>query len=428
MRRAVGLVAVVSTAAALAVLPAAPAEAVEVTVPFGTVGTHTFVVPADVTEITVDAYGAQGGDSEHVALGGLGGRATAPIVVTPGETLTVVVGGAGSITPNPSPAPAAGGFNGGGDAGGQGVGSGGGASDVRQGGASVAHRVVVAGGGGGGAFFNNVVATNGGAGGGTNGGTGVTSTAPGGGGGGGTQSGGGGGGAGTSGNAVGEAGDTDGAGEGGDGGTQPDGTSAGNFGGGGGGGGLYGGGGGGRGTAGIGGGGGGGSGFTPDGSGMTNGVRAGDGYVTLTYDVELQPDAEVALGTGPFAGSGVINATGTDQAARARLRLLHTATFTVRVRNAGGADDAFLIAAPAGNLGFRVRYFDGSADVTAAVVAGTHATGTLEPGGADVLTVRVRATLLAFFFRRIDLPVRATSTGDTAALDVVLAEARLRLL
>lgn len=113
---------------------------------FTSTGTlHGFTVPAGVTRVTIRATGAQGGND-----GGRGGVVTATIAVTPGEVLSVAVGGEGDWF-------GPGGANGGGDGGfrigdsylGMG-GGGGGASDVRQGGTALGSRVVVAAGGGGG--------------------------------------------------------------------------------------------------------------------------------------------------------------------------------------------------------------------------------------------------------------------------------------
>ncbi|HEX9721701.1 MAG TPA: glycine-rich protein [Candidatus Paceibacterota bacterium] len=113
---------------------------------------QTWTVPPGVTEIMVDVKGAQG----HQATGnnhGRGGRVQANISVTPGENLSIHVGGAGS--PASGAIGGAGGFNGGGSGGnslggGNSSGSGGGgASDIRQGGNALADRIVVAGGGGG---------------------------------------------------------------------------------------------------------------------------------------------------------------------------------------------------------------------------------------------------------------------------------------
>ena len=106
-------------------------------------GVQTFVVPTGVTTLTVVANGAQGGRGGGNTAGGRGrgGRVTATLTVTPGQSLSLYVGGLP--------------FNGGG-AGGVGStsdrngGAGGGATDIRIGGTALANRVLVAGGGGGG--------------------------------------------------------------------------------------------------------------------------------------------------------------------------------------------------------------------------------------------------------------------------------------
>jgi len=118
-----------------------------------------FVLPACVTSVMIDTYGAQGGDASATLLGGLGGRATGTLAITPGTTLAIFVGGAGITAPTVgSLAGFAGGWNGGGSvheftgwsSQAEGIaGTGGGASDVRVGGVELANRVIVAGGGGG---------------------------------------------------------------------------------------------------------------------------------------------------------------------------------------------------------------------------------------------------------------------------------------
>lgn len=127
-----------------------------------------YVVPAGVTQIEVDAWGAQGGayDISKCETGGFGGRTTATLTVVPGQTLAVFVGGAGATWDGTAKS-VEGGFNGGGNgqmdtiAGSRG---GGGASDVRIAPYGLADREVVAGGGGGAGNLAGVTA--GGAGGG----------------------------------------------------------------------------------------------------------------------------------------------------------------------------------------------------------------------------------------------------------------------
>ena len=90
---------------------------------------------------------------------GAGAQAVAVVAVTPGETLRVRVGGWGGTAVGSTPG--AGGWNGGGDGGeasgypdgrpGKAGSGGGGATDVRQGGDGLEHRIIVAAGGSGGA-------------------------------------------------------------------------------------------------------------------------------------------------------------------------------------------------------------------------------------------------------------------------------------
>lgn len=124
-----------------------------------------FVVPAGVTSVNLKAWGAQGGTSYAQSVN-YGGFAAGDIVVTPGETLYVYVGG--------QPTGINGGFNGGGngDSGGKG---GGGASDVRKGGNALTDRIIVAAGAGAGGFWSNQVIV-GGVGGGLTGGDGYRET------------------------------------------------------------------------------------------------------------------------------------------------------------------------------------------------------------------------------------------------------------
>ena len=105
---------------------------------------QSFTVPSCVSELTIEARGAQGGNAGM--NGGNGGVVRGVLNVVPGQILNVFVGGQGGIL--------TGGFNGGGAGGGlpaitNGAG-GGGASDIRIGGTGLHHRVLVGAGGGGG--------------------------------------------------------------------------------------------------------------------------------------------------------------------------------------------------------------------------------------------------------------------------------------
>ena len=129
----------------------------------------TYTVPAGVTSINVELNGAGGGggSGSGTLSGGAGGRVTGTLAVTPGETLTVVVGIGGtrptsyySVVTGYGGGGSAGGISGVGDSGG-----GGGRSAIRRGGVDI-----VTAGGGGGAEGSRFYA--GGLGGGTTGGSG----------------------------------------------------------------------------------------------------------------------------------------------------------------------------------------------------------------------------------------------------------------
>ncbi len=106
---------------------------------------QTWVVPAGVTSITVDAYGAQGG-ANWVSNNNFGGHTQATISVTPGTTIYIYVG--------QQPNGITGGWNGGGNGEGAGQG-GGGATDIRIGGNTLNDRIIVAGGGGGAGYWSS---------------------------------------------------------------------------------------------------------------------------------------------------------------------------------------------------------------------------------------------------------------------------------
>ena len=129
-------------------------------------GVQTYTAPSSGT-ISIEAYGAQGGNGGPVTTGqgGLGGYSYGELSVTAGQTLYIYVGGQGQ---SQILSAATGGFNGGGGTNATSddskrPGCGGGASDVRVGGTALTNRVIVAGGGGGSSGW---MSANGGAGGG----------------------------------------------------------------------------------------------------------------------------------------------------------------------------------------------------------------------------------------------------------------------
>lgn len=105
--------------------------------------TVQWVVPAGVSRVNFDSWGAKGGNNN----GGNGGRTSGTFLVSPGQQLTITVGGSGQNSPINNGG--LGGFNGGGNGGdsaGDGGAGGGGKTELYLDGTLLA----VAGGGGGG--------------------------------------------------------------------------------------------------------------------------------------------------------------------------------------------------------------------------------------------------------------------------------------
>jgi hypothetical protein len=273
-------------------------------------GLQSFAVPTGVNAVTLSVAGGQGGDTQQ-RLGGLGGQEGGTVSVAPGDTLTVLVGGAGATT-DTIPSTGTGGFGGGGT-GGQnsfGIGAGGGGGSFVY---DPSGTLLMAAGGGGGSAVGAqplTCARQGGTGGGDSGGhgcDGFPSTSADGDGG--TQSAGGaagqGGGATSGGGPAAWSAGTPVPGTGGNG---ASGSNA--FGGGGGGGGYYGGGGGA--TDGSGGGGSGYSGSATNVS-QQNGTQSGNGVVTITYATPTAP-AITSSNTASFSvgqpGTFTVTTTG----------------------------------------------------------------------------------------------------------------------
>jgi hypothetical protein len=103
---------------------------------------QTYTVPSGIYSLSVVAVGANGQDGVS-GFGGQGGKVEALVRVTPGQMLTITVGG--------TPQTPSGGYNGGGSGGtssGSNNGAGGGATDIRLNGNELTNRVIVAGAGG----------------------------------------------------------------------------------------------------------------------------------------------------------------------------------------------------------------------------------------------------------------------------------------
>ena len=146
--------------------------------------------------------------------------------------------------------------------------------------------------------------------------------------------------------------------------------------------------------------------------------------LTITGDepeATYQPDAAVRPVPGAFVGTGIYD-DGAGQQVTKRLRGdARVATFQVRVTNRGDAAERMVILGTPRSRPFKVVYWAGETDVTAAVTAGTYRTGSLAPGDSARLVVEVTRTRAATRGDTRTFHIRTDSTHAPAAEDTVRA-------
>jgi hypothetical protein len=105
----------------------------------------------------------------------------------------------------------------------------------------------------------------------------------------------------------------------------------------------------------------------------------------------FQPDARINVGTGPLAGDGVYNTTGTGQSRSVRVGPGGTARFRVTIQNDGTAADTFRLSGPGSTNRFAVTYTFGTTNITPGVVAGTRRIAAVPGGQLRTVVVTVKA-------------------------------------
>jgi len=164
--------------------------------------------------------------------------------------------------------------------------------------------------------------------------------------------------------------------------------------------------------------------------GVTDALIDGDGAPVVPYSwtfrtdgcpgTVARPDARVRRGdTGAWVGWDVYTANGAGQLRSATTARGTSAEFGLWFANTGNAPDTFTITDQSAAPGFKVQYFDGATNVTAAVKAGTFQTGELAPGAGHTLRVVVTVKADAANGAKATRLVTARSGVNGAALDTV---------
>jgi hypothetical protein len=133
-----------------------------------------------------------------------------------------------------------------------------------------------------------------------------------------------------------------------------------------------------------------------------------------------KPDGRIRKGSGSYVGNNVYNTTGSSQSRTGSAHRGDTITFSISAQNDGDFSDRLTIDADHGSsTKYGVKYFRGTTDITSAVVAGTYRTGTLAPGAATVITVKVKVKSTATVGSSITRLVTISSGAEPPKRDTV---------
>ena len=94
--------------------------------------------------------------------------------------------------------------------------------------------------------------------------------------------------------------------------------------------------------------------------------------------------------------------------------------FHLSLQNDGSAADKFQLSVDAGSTTmYRIKYYRGSSDITAQVVAGTYQTPSIGAGGKLVITVDVVVKKGATIGSSVTRLVTITSANDNSKVDAL---------
>jgi hypothetical protein len=145
------------------------------------------------------------------------------------------------------------------------------------------------------------------------------------------------------------------------------------------------------------------------------------GIVPSAPVVVRKPDARIRLGTsGAWVGDNMYNTTGAGQSKTGSAKKGKTITFGISIQNDGTNADAFKVKATGSAASrYTVKYYAGTKDITAKVVAGTYKTASLAAGAAVLITVKVTIKTTAAKGSKVTRLVTITSVGSGTQRDAV---------
>ena len=150
------------------------------------------------------------------------------------------------------------------------------------------------------------------------------------------------------------------------------------------------------------------------------GIATADYVAKWALGSPLKPDGRIRLGTGTLVGNNIYNTTGVNQTRSGSATPGHSITFGISIQNDGTGGDHFKVKATGIAVsGYSVKYYRGTTDITAAVVAGTYQTPSLAPTATYLITARVTVKSTAAVGSQVTRLVTLTSVGNSTKKDAV---------
>ena len=131
-------------------------------------------------------------------------------------------------------------------------------------------------------------------------------------------------------------------------------------------------------------------------------------------------DGRIKQGTTAFVGNDIYNADATSQTVQGAKPRGYVIKFTISIQNDASRADAFaVLPTGAASTMYSIKYFHGTTNITAAVVAGTFRTPSVAPGLAYAIKVKVKVLSTATVGSSVSRLVAITSQSDGSKLDAV---------
>jgi hypothetical protein len=150
------------------------------------------------------------------------------------------------------------------------------------------------------------------------------------------------------------------------------------------------------------------------------GIATADHVAKWALGSPRKPDGRIRLGTGAYVGNNIYNTTGAGQSRTGQAARGSSITFGISIQNDGtNADRSKVKATGTATSAYAVKYFRGTTDITAAVVAGNYQTPSLAPGATYLITATVTVKSAAAVGSRVTRLVTLTSVGNSTKRDAV---------